>query len=72
LFVFDSDPLVYYRAIAALASKKLNPRGSLFFEINEAKGKDMLELLLALGFGKTELKKDFLGKDRMIKATCSP
>lgn len=69
LFVYDSDPLVYYRVIAALASKRLSHRGSLFFEINEAKGKEMLELLLRSGFGKTELKKDFLGKDRMIKAT---
>ncbi len=69
LFVYDSDPLVYYRVIAALASKRLSHRGSLFFEINEAKGRDLLELLLRSGFGKTELKKDFLGKDRMIKAT---
>lgn len=69
LFVYDSDPLVYYRVIAALASKRLSHRGSLFFEINEAKGKELLELLLRSGFGKTELKKDFLGKDRMIKAT---
>ncbi len=72
LFVFDSDPLIYYRAIAALAHKRLSRQGSLFFEINEAKGKDMLKLLLGAGFGKTELKKDFLGKDRMIKATFSP
>jgi len=69
LFVYNNDPLVYYRIIAALASKRLSHRGSLFFEINEAKGKEMLELLLQSGFGKTELKKDFLGKDRMIKAT---
>ncbi len=71
LFVYDSDPLVYYRVIAALASKRLSHRGSLFFEINEAKGKEMLELLLRSGFEKAELKKDFLGKDRMIKATCA-
>ena len=71
LFVYDSDPLAYYRVIAALASKRLSHQGSLFFEINEAKGRDLLELLLRSGFGKTELKKDFLGKDRMIKATCA-
>lgn len=71
LFVYDSDPLAYYRVIAALASKRLSHQGSLFFEINEAKGKELLELLLRSGFGKTELKKDFLGKDRMIKATCA-
>jgi release factor glutamine methyltransferase len=69
LFVYNNDPLVYYRVIAALASKRLSHRGSLFFEINEAKGKEMLELLLRSGFEKAELKKDFLGKDRMIKAT---
>lgn len=68
LFVFESDPLVYYRSIVALAKKELNRNGYLFFEINESKGKDMLELLLRSGFGNMELKKDFLGKDRMIKA----
>jgi release factor glutamine methyltransferase len=71
LFVFENDPLIYYRSIAALAKKNLSHNGTLFFEINESKGKEMLELLLRSGFGNRELQQDFLGKDRMIKASFS-
>jgi release factor glutamine methyltransferase len=41
----------------------------LFFEINEQLGKQTLELLEAKGFHSLELRKDFFGKDRMIKAS---
>ena len=66
LFVADSDELLFYRKIAQLALKSLAPNGKLFFEINQYLGKEMVELLEQLGFKNIELRKDFVGNDRMI------
>ncbi|WP_167021329.1 peptide chain release factor N(5)-glutamine methyltransferase [Chitinophaga sp. Cy-1792] len=68
LFVPDTDALLFYRHIAILAMEKLNKGGLLYFEINEAYGQEVVELLRGLGFENIELKQDFFGKDRMIKA----
>ena len=38
LFVDDSDPLVFYRAILRKAEILLQPGGRIYFEINEAMG----------------------------------
>lgn len=67
LFVEDTDPLLFYRKIAALAKVNLKPNGALFFEINEYLGKDMASLLKDMGFQHIEIKKDIYGKDRMLK-----
>ncbi|MEZ4779624.1 MAG: peptide chain release factor N(5)-glutamine methyltransferase [Flavobacteriaceae bacterium] len=67
LFVEDNNPLVFYSKIAALASKHLNPNGLLFFEINEYLSKELIQLLEKEHFTNIELKKDFYGKDRMLK-----
>jgi release factor glutamine methyltransferase len=66
LFVDDSDALLFYRKIAQLALKSLAPNGKLFFEINQYLGEETLELLTKLGFKNIELRKDFVGNDRMI------
>ncbi|MVN20840.1 peptide chain release factor N(5)-glutamine methyltransferase [Mucilaginibacter arboris] len=68
LFVPEKDPLIFYRAIAAYASFSLEKNGLLFFEINEKYGQETTELLRQKGFVNIELRKDFRGKDRMIKA----
>lgn len=67
MFVPDSDPLKYYRAIAGLATKNLVQGGLLFLEINEALYNETAILLEGAGF-RTELRKDINGKFRMIKA----
>lgn len=67
LFVPDNDPLRYYRAILALSSDILIPGGSVYFEINEILGKEMLELLLKYNFRNPEILKDLNGKDRFAK-----
>lgn len=67
LFVSDSDPLIFYRKIAQLAKANLKSGGALYFEINEALGKEMIDLLNNLGFNNVELRKDLFGKDRMLK-----
>jgi release factor glutamine methyltransferase len=71
LFVSDSDPLVYYRAIIDAAEKILNPGGRLYFEINEAMGNAMIRLLESAGYLKIEIAEDINGKKRIIKGTKS-
>ena len=63
----DKDPLLFYRKIAALAIQYLDPKGALYFEINEYLGKDLVPLLKKTGFSEVELRKDSFGKDRMIR-----
>lgn len=66
LFVEDTDALLFYRKIAELALTGLAPNGKLFFEINQYLGKETIELLENLAFKNIELRKDFVGNDRMI------
>ena len=68
LFVEDTDPFVFYRKTASVAKDMLKPAGILFFEINEAFGEDIKDLLRQLGYSGIEVKKDLSGKDRMVKA----
>ena len=68
LFVPENDPLLFYRAIAGYASFMLEKNGLLFFEINENYGKETIMLLQEKRFINIELRKDFRGKDRMIRA----
>lgn len=66
LFVPDDDPLLFYRQILTLARPRLNSGGVVWFEINEAMGKEMLLLSRELGF-EAELMEDYQGKKRFCK-----
>ena len=71
LFVPDSDPLKFYRRIAELFSLPLEGKGrerGLFFEINEAFGEELMQLLDSLGYTDIQIHKDIYGKDRIIEA----
>lgn len=68
LFVTNENPLIFYAAIADLASKQLKTNGLLYFEINEYLGKETVDMLNDKGFINIILKKDMQGKDRMIQA----
>ena len=68
LFVPDSDPLLFYCAIAEKGLTILKPGGRLYFEINRAHGKETVEMLAALGYTNIELRKDFAENERMIRA----
>lgn len=68
LFVPDKDPLLFYKKIAAVAKQSLNKKGKLFFEINEAFGRDTLHMLKSYEFGNIKLLQDIFGKDRMVSA----
>jgi release factor glutamine methyltransferase len=67
LFVPDRDPLKYYRAIFNLADHILNPGGSVYFEINEAMGKQISDMLGFYKFADIKIIKDINGKDRLAK-----
>ncbi|WP_271405018.1 peptide chain release factor N(5)-glutamine methyltransferase [Tenacibaculum soleae] len=69
LFVEDNNPLIFYDKIANLAVKYLAKNGLLFFEINQYLGNETVEMLNKKGFKNIELKKDFVGNNRMIKAS---
>jgi len=66
LFVSNENPLLFYKHIADFAIRQLNPKGKLFFEINEYLGKETTEMLNLKGFKNIILRKDMQGKDRMI------
>lgn len=68
LFVQDDDPLLFYRHIAQKAKKVLNPKGRLYFEINEELGTITSELLTENGYNSIRIIKDLNNKDRIVKA----
>lgn len=68
LFVPNNESLIFYDRIADIAQKLLNNNGLLYFEINQAKGGEIVELLQRKGFADVELKKDISGNYRMIRA----
>jgi release factor glutamine methyltransferase len=67
LFVPDHDALLFYRQIGLVAKEKLREGGRLYFEINEAFGKEVVALLEEQGFINVILKQDIYGKDRMVR-----
>ncbi|HZH68829.1 MAG TPA: peptide chain release factor N(5)-glutamine methyltransferase [Flavobacteriaceae bacterium] len=68
LFVADDSPLLFYNKIAELTREALCQGGQLFYEINEAHGAAVVQMLKAKGFSNVKLRKDFFGKDRMVLA----
>ncbi|WP_305982969.1 peptide chain release factor N(5)-glutamine methyltransferase [Roseivirga thermotolerans] len=68
LFVPNNDPLLFYRVIAQKAMPALLEGGSLYFEIHEAYGHEVMKLLESEGYQNVSLKQDMQGKDRMIRA----
>jgi release factor glutamine methyltransferase len=66
LFVPNEDPLLFYRKISELGNHWLKPHGKLYFEINEALGQDMMDMMGKCGYTNVRLRKDLNGKDRMV------
>jgi release factor glutamine methyltransferase len=67
LFAPAEDALIFYKTIAKKALTGLKSTGILLFEIHAAKGHEVVELLIDLGYKEVELKQDISGKDRMVK-----
>lgn len=68
LFVPDSDPLVFYWALARLAVRQLVPGGVLLCEIHENLGPETVALFQAEGLTEVMLRPDLQGKSRIVAA----
>jgi release factor glutamine methyltransferase len=67
LFVSDTDPSVYYKAILKIATSTLIPGGKIYLEINEALGAEMAKLLENSGFSEVRVMKDLNERNRFVK-----
>ena len=68
LFVPDEDPLRFYNRIARLGSELLLPGGKLYFEINQAYGRETAHMLEMNQYRDVRVIKDIFGKDRIVTA----
>lgn len=68
LFVPDNNALVFYKAIADFAKKRLYEGGSIYMEIHEGLGSEVARLFRQKDYANVELRKDMQGKERMVKA----
>jgi len=67
LFVSSENPLTFYHHIIDKAKFWLKPNGKLYFEINEAFGNEVKQLMLDEGFIDATIFKDLNGKDRIVR-----
>jgi release factor glutamine methyltransferase len=67
LFVPDSEPLIFYKAILELAAHILLPGGRLYFEINEAMGASLVQMMSLFGYSAIQIVPDINNKERFIK-----
>lgn len=68
LFVPDTDPLLFYRAIARYAMRSLRKGGWLLFECNMLYAHDTARMASDMGFAKSVVEDDCFGKLRFVKA----
>ena len=68
LLVPDDDPLRFYRRIAVLGRDMLADGGRLYFEINRAYGREMVEMLRTMGYVGVRVEKDLSQNDRFVIA----
>ena len=68
LFVSDDDPLVFYKALAEFGKHRLHNNGSIYCEVYENLGDEVVQLFRYHGYNPIELRKDMQGKNRMVKA----
>ena len=66
LFVADNNALIYYDALLRFASRTLRPGGSLYAEINEQKGDELLRLAAQHGFRQAHIRPDMFGRERFL------
>lgn len=69
LFVPDSDPLVFYHAIARFALKALAPGGRIYFEINPLYAHDLSAFMQSCGWTDINLIPDTYRHIRFLSAT---
>ena len=64
LFVSNEDPIIFYRAILDFATRHLNEKGTVWFELHPDFASAVLVYGQALNFTTAEILKDLSGKDR--------
>lgn len=69
LFVPDTDPLLFYRAIANYGAVALSPGGRIYLEINRRFGEATCQLLTRHGFEQACVTADQFGNPRFVTAT---
>ncbi len=69
LFVDDSDPLIFYRAIALFAQNHLISGGKIYLEINEFLWQETKELIEKYKFCEVQIVKDLENKNRFLQAS---
>jgi release factor glutamine methyltransferase len=67
LFVPDNDALIFYKALARFGKQRLYENGSIYMEIHEDLGKNVVDLFKQEGYSHIELRKDMQGKERMVR-----
>ena len=68
LFVPDRDPLLFYRALAHLATERLLPGGALLVETHTDFARETAELFAQHGLQQIEIRHDADDRPRMVKA----
>ncbi|WP_294472459.1 peptide chain release factor N(5)-glutamine methyltransferase [uncultured Bacteroides sp.] len=68
LFVPDEDPLRFYRRIALIGREILLPGGKLYFEINQAYGRETAHILEMNHYHEVRVIRDIFGKERIVTA----
>jgi release factor glutamine methyltransferase len=68
LFVPDSDPLIYYSRIIAIADRSLTPGGKMWLEVNENLADETAGLADPGTWSVVMVIKDIRGKKRFLKA----
>ncbi len=67
LFVPDSDPLRFYRAITNYSQKALQSNGKLYFEINSLYYREVVGLMREHSFDNVIALRDYKGNYRFVK-----
>lgn len=65
--LFVDDPLVFYKRIAEISPQMIAPNGVIYLEVSEFRAQEVVEIFNRAGF-ETILKKDYSGRERMVKA----
>jgi len=66
LFVDDSDPLIFYKAIASFAKDFMRSQGRIYCEINQYLSKEVYDFFEDSKLGPVKLFKDLSGNDRIL------
>lgn len=68
LFVPDAEALLFYQAIAEIGTTRLKPNGHIYCEINEAFGKEVVEIFSEKEYKEVHLIHDLHDKERFVHA----